>query len=569
MPYANLTSQDAETRSQGIEKDSLGAVVEGGVVVEDLGTYEPNDAVVLPTPNDEPLRARIVNPRSRKLLARLIRSIKERITPPLTAAELALLDEKKAIDLQQKVLSDEAHVAARRVSNALHNLGYSHVRRGYDGEIKQAKLVTFDVIVSTEDAHWLHVDMDKLPYGVNSSSISQNQDIINHLGKAVGHKVNVRANDEMGVWYIIERASGMMGLPIHVKYSDMLEQFTPSSTGLTIPLGMTANRKRVYEDLDDMVHVLVAGETGGGKSNTQNVFITTLAMRNSPDALKFLLMDMKAGMEFQFYEGLPHLLTVPGVTDGIIEDPDKVYPAFNWLLSVEAKRRMALIRSSGHRSINDYNVRRKNPMPRLVVVCDEWGTARLADHGKEAETELAKAVMLLRAVGIHVIIGTQTPTKEVLGLLVRSNLPTKIAHNCNEMSASTIIVGDTSAMGLPVGRGVYKRGGMRIPVQFPFLSEHMVKDIVANIKAGKHEQTTAMKTHDVTIDELLTWGLHHNGGGLPVRDLHKVFDHRGISQAEIKELLKDLDEKEVLVDGKLYFVEPGSGSRPRRLVGKA
>lgn len=565
MQNINLLSQDSDLSTRSANLESVDHARDGGAIV-DLGTADPNDSIVLAEINTDPLKRRIADPRPRGIIPYLWHQVKNYIHPPMTAAERAALDEAKAVKLLDKVLAEEAETAARRISRALHNLGYSHVRRGADGEIKKATFVSFDMAVSTEDAHWLHINMDSLPYGVNSSDLCMKQEVIDHLGKSVGHKVNVRASDEAGIWYIIERASGMMGLPVYVKYNDMLEQFPTSSNGLTIPLGMTSNRKRVYEDLDDMVHILVAGETGGGKSNTQSVFIATLAMRNSPEQIQLLLLDMKAGMEFQFYEGLPHLLPIPDVTSsGIIEDPDQVYPAFQWLLNREAKRRMSIIRGANHRSISDYNVRRKHPMPRLVVVCDEWGTARLSNNGKEAEVELAKAVMLLRAAGIHIIIGTQTPTKEVLGLLVRSNLPTKIAHNCNEFPASAIIVGDGSALGLPVGRGIYKRSGQKFPIQFPRLTEQMIKEIVENIKSGK-SQAAPTKTHDVTTDELLVWGLHNNGGGLNWRDLYKAFDHRGITADEVKAILKDLDGKEIVIEEKVYTVEPGAGQKPRRLV---
>jgi len=565
MPYANLLSQDSEGTSQAADMESENHLVQRVGVETELTTTDPNDAPLIPEPNEDPLRRRIAN------RVRGLRAIWQRVTGttprPLTMDEIASLDDAKRLEMQEKVLQDEAKVAAKRLSNALDRMGFSHRRYSATGDLRNLSQVQFDVVVSTEDAHWLHVDMDHLPWGVNTSAIIE-QRVLDDLGKSVGHKVNLRATDEMGIWYIVERASGMMGIPIHVQITDMWRRYPPSANGLTIPVGMTNNRKAVYEDLDEMVHALVAGETGGGKSNMQGVIISTLARRNNPDQLKMLLLDMKAGMEFQYYEGLPHLLEIPDVTKtGIIEDPDQVYPAFKWLLNYEAKRRMGIIRGSGHRSISDYNARRKHPMPRLLVVCDEWGQARLGNKGDEAEHELSKAAMLLRAVGVHIIIGTQTPTKQVLGLLVRSNLPTKMAFNCNEISASTIIVGNGAALGLPVGRCIYKRGGRTLPVQTPYLSTEMIRATVRDVIEGKTStDAVGAPAHDVTLDEMLLYGLHHLGGGLSYRDIHKAFDHRGLTQAEVVDTLKNLDNQEVTVDGKTYVVEPGSGSRPRRLI---
>lgn len=565
MKFANIFSQDKTGQSRAASLESAGAIVETDGAAVERSTTDPNDAPVIPEPNEDPLRRRLAN-RDYGLIPAIMRQIRKR-QPALTPAEIAEMDDLQRAKMLEKVLREEARVASERISNALDRMGFSYRRYNGEGELRKLQKVTFDTIVSTEDAHWLHVNMDRLPYGVNSSNIID-QRVLDDLGKSVGHKVNLRSSDEAGIWYIVERASGMMGIPVHVAIQDMWNRFPPAANGLTLPIGMTNNRKLVFEDLDDMVHILVAGETGGGKSNAQSVLISTLAMRNSPEHVQMLLLDMKAGMEFQYYEGLPHLLEVPDVTKtGIIEDPDQVYPAFKWLLDREAKRRMEIIRGSGHRSISDYNVRRKKPMPRLLVVCDEWGTARLGNKGEEAERELSKAVMLLRAAGIHIIIGTQTPTKQVLGLLVRSNLPTKMAFNCSELSASVIIVGDNSALGLPVGRCIFKRGGQRLAVQFPLISTEMIKSVVSGVKEGKFE-VTPTRAHDVTLEELLVWGLHNMGGSLRYPDLHKAFDHRGITRDEIAESLKKLDGQEVIVDGKLYFVEPGTGGRPRRLVAK-
>lgn len=561
MATANAISQESNLVSQGANLDGHHeASFDGTGELIEQTTSVPNDAPVVPEINDDPLKVRISNPS--RGWKKWIKIILEWINPPLTAAERAQLDEVKALKLKNKLLREEAFVAADRISNALDRLGFSYVSKGANGEIKKLVKVRFDMAESSEDAHWLHVSND-LPRGVSYAQLVR-QDVVDDLGKSVGHKVNVRATDEAGVWYIIERASGMMGIPTHVQIKDMWQGFPESASKLSIPLGMTNNRKKVYRDLDDMVHILVAGQTGGGKSNALAVIITTLITRNTPDELKLVLLDMKAGLEFQFYEGLPHLLAIPDAGDGIVEDPDKVYPTFRWLLNVEAKRRMNTIRNSNHRSIEDYNQRRKSGrLPRILVICDEWGIARLSEHGKDAETELAKSVMLLRAVGIHIIVCTQTPTKEVIGMLVKSNLPTRIALGCSDISASVMICGDMSAVGMPVGRCVLMPGHQY--VQIPYVSTEQIKETVQLVKEGKAIQAGG-KTHDVTVNELLAYGLHNLQGSLRYQDLYKVFDTRGITRDEIAKILKDLDGEDVTVDGKLYHVEPGAGQRPRRLV---
>lgn len=566
MPKADIWSNDTEGQSESTFIDSLDHSLDGSGAAVDLTTSDPIDSPLIPEVNEDPFRRRIAN-RKRGLINWLKKQLGAEPRQP-TMAEIAEMDDQQRLKLLEKTLRDESQIAAERLSNALDRMGFSHRRYNGEGELRKLQKVRFDFVLSTEDAHWLHVNMDRLPYGVNSSSIIE-QRVLDDLGKAVGHKVNLRATDEAGIWYVIERASGMMGIPIHVYIQDMWRRFPASANSLTLPVGMTTNRKLVYESVDTMVHALIAGETGGGKSNAQNTIISTLISRNSPSQLQMLLMDMKAGLEFQFYEDVPHLVKIEGVTDsGIIEHPDKVYPAFEWLINKEAARRMSIIRAAKHRSIDDYNIRRKRPMPRMLVVCDEWGIARLGSKGKEAEIELSKSVMLLRAVGIHIHIGTQTPTKEVLGLLVRSNLPTKIAFNCNELSASTIVVGNSLAMGLPVGRAIFKRGMQTVAVQWPYISEEMVKSIVASVREGRPSvQIEDEKTY-LAKEEILSFGLHALGGGLQEREIYKHFSARGVSQIEVRRILQEVEGQEVIVDGKLYIVQPGAGTRPRTLVAK-
>lgn len=564
----NITSQDggaAAHHSQATDVKSSQA--RDANPHGDLETSVPLDQPALVEINHEPYRRRIANP-TRGVLKKLARWVKETISPTPTPEEIARMSEKKRMQLLSKTLVDEAKIATRRISNSLHQLGFSYVRKDANGNITSARYVTFDFVESTEDAHWLHVDMGHWPYGINSDQLLQ-QDVINHISRSVGHKVNVKASPEAGIWFVIERASGMMGIPVHVPIADMWQKMPQTSTKLTVPIGMTNNRKVVYDNLDEMVHTLVAGQTGGGKSTLVNGWITTLITRNSPDQLRLVLMDMKAGLEFQYFAQLPHLLEIPDVKtdEGVITESDYVAPALHWLVNVEARRRLEMIRKTGHRDIRSYNVKRKKQLPRIVVVIDEWAQARLGNGGKHAELELAKALQLLRAAGIHFIVCTQTPSKEVLNVLARSNLPTRVAFSCAELSASMLICGDGSAVALaPAGRCIYKRMTGTQPVQVAWISEQMVTDIVDKVKRGETPDALPKMGHDVSTDDILDWALHENGGSLRHSELHSHFSHRGITQRELTSILADLENSTVEIAGNFYRIEPGAGARPRRLV---
>jgi len=566
--WRNILSQDGGAAAEHLQaknvRDSQGrdSSPDG-----DIETSQPIDGPVLAEPNHEPYKRRIANP-TRGLFKRLARYVKDTISPPPTPEEIARMSERNRARLLQKTLIDEAKIATRRISRSLHELGFSYVKRDANGNITKARYISFDFVESTEDAHWLHVDLSAWPYGINSDQLLQ-QDVINHISRSVGHKVNVKASPEAGIWFVIERASGMMGIPMHVPIADMWAKMPATSTKLTVPIGMTNNRKTVYDNLDDMVHTMVAGQTGGGKSTLVNGWITTLITRNSPEKLRLVLMDMKAGLEFQYYANLPHLLPIPEVKtdEGIITDPDNVAPALRWLVNVEARRRLELIRQSGHRDIKTYNVRRGHPLPRILVVIDEWAQARLGHGGKQAELELAKALQLLRAAGIHFVVCTQTPSKEVLNVLARSNLPTRVAFSCAELSASILICGDNSAIGLaPAGRCIYKRMTGTQPIQVAWISEQMVTDIVDKVNNGEAPNAIPLAKHDVTIDEILLWGLHENSGSLRVNEVFAHFTHRGIPKKEVETVLKEIENKTVELNGNFYKIEAGAGTRPRRLI---
>lgn len=563
----NLYSEEADTNAyQDQATDGMDSQINDSRPDGETETSMPLDGPVLAETNHEPYRRRLSNPT--RGIKKIIRYIKNTLFPPPGPDDIAAMSDKKRAKLLEKTLTEEAKIACKRISGSLHDLGFSYIRRDSNGNIKTAKKVQFDHVESTEDAHWIHVDMSKWVHGVNSDQLLQ-QDVINHLSRSVGHKVNVKASPEAGIWFVVERASGMMGIPIHVPIAEMWEHMPQTSTKLTIPIGMTNNRKVIYDNLDDMIHTLVAGQTGGGKSTLINGWITTLITRNSPDQLRLVLMDMKAGLEFQFFSHLPHLLEIPGVEtdEGVIVEPDMVAPALRWLVNHEARRRLELIRKSGHRDIKSYNIRRKNPLPRILVIIDEWAQARLGQDGDKAELELAKALQLLRAAGIHFVICTQTPSKTVLNVLARSNLPTRVAFSCAELSASILICGDNSAVQLaPAGRCIYKRMTGSQPVQVAWISEQLVNEIVEKVKNGEAPDALPAAKHDVTTEEMLLWSLHENTGGLRHTELYAHFVHRGITQREIRDILTALEGTTVELNGDIYKIEPSGGRKSRKLV---
>jgi DNA segregation ATPase FtsK/SpoIIIE-like protein len=540
-------------------------------VAESVGattTDIPNTLPVNPIDNDDPMKSRIRNAASRKKLARFIRWMKrifrKHVMHILTPEERAEVEEIQRRQALYKQLKAESRVAEKRMINCLTRLGICYIRRKKDSDIKEIKTVRFRRIQMEPNALWFQVNMDNLPFGVSTRMLID-QDTINNLSNSVGHNVQVRWSAEAGVWYIIERASGNMGIPNHVNLPDMWDKIPASRDPLTIPVGLTNNSRRVYQSLDEMVHLLIAGTTGGGKSNFLNMIICTLIWRNRPDRLQMLMVDLKGGLEFNYYEGIPHLIKIPVLAPtGIVYERDDVAPLLDWVIA-EGERRMAVLLKAGCKNIGEFNGhKKKNLMTQIVVIIDEWADVKLGKDGKDVERALANAVQRMRAVGIHMIVCTQVPQREVLGTLIKANLPAKFAFNCADLQGSMAILNSGHAMNLqPKGRCIF-RFQDEFQIQTPFIAKTLILDVVHGAIQGKFQEFT--KGHDVTEDEIRTWAVRENNGWLIATQTYNHFKQRGITQKELVNWLQRWEGEEFLIGSSLYKLVPGDGQRGRRLV---
>jgi hypothetical protein len=519
--------------------------------------------------NLDPMKSRIRNPASRKkwaiILRRIIKLINRKVFRVLTNEERAAEEEQARRQALFKQLMAEAKVAERRMTKRLAGLGLCYIKKGVKGEARETQLVRFRRVLFEPDALWFQVDVEHLPYQVSIAQLID-QDVVNNLSVSVGHKVMARWTELAGVWYVIERASGMMGIPNHVNLEKMWEGMPASKNALTIPIGLTNNGRAVYESMDDMTHLLIAGTTGGGKSNFLNVILCTLIRRNTPARLQLLLVDLKGGLEFNFYEGVPHLCSVPVIAPkGVIYERDEVAPLIRWVIQ-EGEKRMSILREAGCKNIGEYNHhRKKGYMKHMIFVVDEWADVRLLKDGKKTcEEELTNAVQRMRAVGIHCIICTQVPQREVLGTMIKANIPAKFAFNFSDIHGSMAIINSGHAANLqPKGRCIYKFEN-EVQVQTPFIPKTLILSTVNGAITGCYEETR--KAHDVTPEEVRDWAIRDNNGWLTVGATFSQFKQRGLSKEELIGWLQAWEEQEFLIGSSLYKVAAGEGSRGRRLV---
>lgn len=202
------------------------------------------------------------------------------------------------------------------------------------------------------------------------------------------------------------------------------------------PLGFTIGRdiagEAVIGELDRMPHLLIAGQTGSGKSVMINTLLTSLLYRNSPSEMKLILVDPKQ-VEMMPYNDIPHLLTP------VITQPEKCISALKWAIN-EMERRYSLLAEEKLRDIKSYNLRkREESMPYIVIVIDELADLMML-AARDVEALIVRLAQKARAVGIHLVLATQRPSVDVITGLIKANVPARIAFTvASQVDSRTIL----------------------------------------------------------------------------------------------------------------------------------
>lgn len=188
----------------------------------------------------------------------------------------------------------------------------------------------------------------------------------------------------------------------------------------------------IVGNLAKMPHLLVAGQTGSGKSVMINTILTSLLYRNSPSDLKLIMVDPKQ-VELKPYDDIPHLLTP------VITEPEKCISALKWTVA-EMERRYKALSEVKRRNIVEYNALKKEEgMPYIVVVIDELADLMMM-AARDVEALIVRIAQKARAVGIHLILATQRPSVDVITGLIKANVPARIAFTtASQVDSRTII----------------------------------------------------------------------------------------------------------------------------------
>jgi len=229
-----------------------------------------------------------------------------------------------------------------------------------------------------------------------------------------------------------------------VRLSSILlsREWQDQAGALSFAIGRDISGTPVVADLAKMPHILVAGQTGSGKSVMINTILTSMLYRNSPSDLKLILVDPKQ-VELKPYDDIPHLLTP------VITEPEKCISALKWAVA-EMERRYKALADVSKRNIAEYNnLKQEEGMPYIVIVIDELADLMMM-AARDVEALIVRIAQKARAVGIHLVLATQRPSVDVITGLIKANVPARIAFTtASQVDSRTIIdqVGSEKLLG--------------------------------------------------------------------------------------------------------------------------
>ena len=364
------------------------------------------------------------------------------------------------------------------------------------------------------------------------------------------------------------------------------KQWAAARDPLSFGIGKDISGQVVVGELGKMPHLLIAGQTGSGKSVMINTLLCSLLYRNSPSDMKLILVDPKQ-VEMAPYADIPHLLTP------VINEPEKTISALKWAVN-EMERRYKLLAGEKIRNIKEYNKRLQSrakkiaiadengnvqehedgSMPYIVIVVDEMSDLMMMAK-KDVETLIVRLAQKSRAVGIHLVLATQRPSVNVITGLIKANVPARIAFTVATQVDSMTILGQSGAEKL-LGQGdmLFYVTSMSKPkrIQGAWVTDDEVNKIADHLRMQMAPQYN---------DEVVAQPVQLDGKGGVVMDLSEGGDDKfkdavrvvverrkastsmlqtrlGIGYQRAARIIEEMEERGI--------IGPQNGSKPRDVL---
>lgn len=369
-----------------------------------------------------------------------------------------------------------AQTLANQIVSELSRLGFTRTMIAGTGKKSRKRRMTVKFeqpLLMTADELWCPLDLAKLPTGVRTDDL-RDESVLRSLMDRTDCSVRIDYLANGKLCYVV-RHGGAQFPPV---FGINKVEIAPDLPALSIPLGVNAEGDQQFVDLDDVVHLLIAGATGGGKTTLQHVALTTLINRNTTDDLELWLIDLKQ-TEFSLYRAL-----CPkkggGLVKGIAVEPEDAIDILDRALK-EINRRNNLMVQHNATNLTDL-AQMGMRLPKVVLFVDEFAqltlnTSKLGKQsiGKIAENFLTRIAALGRSAGFRIIISTQMVNSAVVSSLIRANFENRIAFSTADWRQSQLVVESSEADGLPKGRCVMRLKGQTIMTQTALISPRQVR----------------------------------------------------------------------------------------------
>jgi S-DNA-T family DNA segregation ATPase FtsK/SpoIIIE len=260
-----------------------------------------------------------------------------------------------------------------------------------------------------------------------------------------------------------------------VHLGDVFQEPPDDWSPLTVWLGKDIAGRAIGADLVKMPHLLVAGTTGAGKSACINSMLSSILLRATPHEVRLVLVDPKQ-VELNHYESIPHLLTK------VITSPRMAANALQNLVK-EMEQRYSIMSLARTRSLPELNRARAKrdepPLPYVLCVIDELADLMMVAPA-DVEDSIIRLAQKARAVGIHLVLATQSPRVDVITGMIKANVPSRIAFAVSSQTDSRVILDHNGAESLlgqgdmlfsPVGSSKLQR------IQGAFIDEEQILEL--------------------------------------------------------------------------------------------
>ena len=377
---------------------------------------------------------------------------------------------------------------------------------------------------------------------------------------------------------------GLVGIEVPNEKRDIVwirevladESFIHHKSKLALALGKDINGDFIVGDLAKMPHLLIAGQTGSGKSVGMNGFILSMLYKNTPSELRMIMVDPKQ-VELGIYDGIPHLLTP------VINSPDKALNALKWSVA-EMERRLTIFKWVNARNLEEFNakVTKKDSMPVIVIIIDELADLMMSGNKKEVESSITRIAQKARAAGLHLILATQRPSVDVITGLIKANVPSRVAFTVASNVDSRTILDQIGAEDL-LGRGdmlYFPTGAMATNrLQWVLVETDEVERVVNHIKRTI-DPAMLEEIYDSSIvdGDRGNWEGSASGDGSGFDEDPKIIDEaielvRSSGKCSTSMLQRHLKlgygraARVVDILESMGIVGPADGSKPREVIG--